>query len=142
MWGASRFLGGETLREILRENERKKKKQLRWKERREKEMRNDSSVRIFLGGKFFMVTPLLLYWFLSFATFVIYCMLGYGYWRPTCCLLISGMNIRDSYIHLGWFLGLLFVSSLVSLIPFMHNLILPLVRCVAWWALFYSLFLP
>ena len=58
----------------------------------------------FPRGKFFIVTPLLLYGFLSFATFVICCMLGCGYWRPTCLLLIFGMNIKGSYIHFGNFL--------------------------------------
>ena len=95
----------------------------------------------FPRGKFFIVTPLLLYGFLSFSTFVNCYMLGCGNRRPTCLLLILGMNIRGSYIHFGWFLGFLFFSSPIPLIPFTHNLILPLIHCVAWWALWYFLFL-
>ena len=57
--------------------------------------------RHFPGGKFFIVTLLLFYGFLSFATSVIRYMLGPGYQRSTCSWWILGMNIRGSYIPWG-----------------------------------------
>ena len=66
-----------------------------WREREEKGF---ISLH-FPTSKFFIVTPLLLYGFLSFSTFVNCYMLGCGNRRPTCLLLILGINIRGSYIH-------------------------------------------